>query len=355
MDAFKETILSYKRRPFLLIEPGGNNGDVLIYKGMEKKLKQLGIKYVVLRYQERFKIPLLQRLYFGVCKRILVGLSAVNKSNIYWNMAIRKLDEWTHERLLKAYKISVDPDHVFLVHGGGNINDFYHFGIRLLKNILQFNSQNVVIVGPQTYWFFETPFRKLFSKSGQEIFLFCRERPSYRLLDSLNLPGNVRVLLCHDTALYLSKQDFGLRKGHHTLVCLRTDQASAIYQGSKRVQEILESTAFGRSEGKVVFEDLSLNVDFEDFVGLIETAHRVYTDRLHVAILAAILGKETTLYSNLYFKNKAVYEYSLSNFSNVKFVSFPLSLEDPAKTVIYSYQFGHRKTDGREVGESLDN
>jgi len=205
-------------------------------------------------------------------------------------MAIRKVDEWIHEKLLRAYKVQVDPDYVFLVHGGSNINDYYHFGIRLLKNILQFNRQNVVIVGPQTYWFFETPFRRILTQAKQSIFLFCRERVSYQFLTSLNLPKNVRVLLCHDSALYLSKQDFRLRKGYHTLVCLRTDRASAILQKSKKVKEILESAAtFGRIKGKVVFEDLSLNVDFRNFVSLIETARSVFTDRLHVAILAAIL------------------------------------------------------------------
>jgi len=37
----------------------------------------------------------------------------------------------------------------------------------------------------------------------------------------------------------------------------------------------------------------------------------VRTDRLHVGILSALLGKEVHLYDNLYGKNRAVYEHSM--------------------------------------------
>ena len=39
LDKLEETILSYRNSRFLVVEPGGNHGDRLIYKGMEKKLK----------------------------------------------------------------------------------------------------------------------------------------------------------------------------------------------------------------------------------------------------------------------------------------------------------------------------
>jgi len=39
----------------------------------------------------------------------------------------------------------------------------------------------------------------------------------------------------------------------------------------------------------------------------------VATDRLHVAILASLLGKKVIFYPNDYYKNRAVFENSLSN------------------------------------------
>jgi exopolysaccharide biosynthesis predicted pyruvyltransferase EpsI len=46
----------------------------------------------------------------------------------------------------------------------------------------------------------------------------------------------------------------------------------------------------------------------------------VETDRLHCAILAAILGRRTLLRANSYYKNAAVFKHSLSRFSNAAFV-----------------------------------
>jgi hypothetical protein len=46
---------------------------------------------------------------------------------------------------------------------------------------------------------------------------------------------------------------------------------------------------------------------------------RVVTDRLHIAIAGALLGLEVELHPNSYYKNRAVYDYSLRRFSNVRF------------------------------------
>ena len=46
----------------------------------------------------------------------------------------------------------------------------------------------------------------------------------------------------------------------------------------------------------------------------------VETDRLHCAILAAILGRRTLLRANSYYKNAAVFEHSLSRLPNTVFL-----------------------------------
>lgn len=53
------------------------------------------------------------------------------------------------------------------------------------------------------------------------------------------------------------------------------------------------------------------------FLKIIAMHKTINTNRLHVAIAASMLGKNVKFYSNSYFKNKFVYEYSLINFSNV--------------------------------------
>jgi len=333
MDKLEETILRYRHSRFVVVEPGGNHGDRLIYNGMEKKLKQHQIKYLVLKYQVCFRLPILSTLFFKFCHRILKVARSISKLGKSWNLVILKLDRWIYEKFLRPYKIQATPNDVILIHGGGNINDMWH-GIRLLKSVLQHNTNNVLIVGPQTYWFKETSFPALFTKAKQAIYLFCREKFSYQLLNSLRLPRNVQVLLSNDTSFYLSKEDFHVCQGYHDLICLRTDKESALFQKKEEIEKIFKRLSLAMVPKRKIFvKDLSRVKDFRDFIHLIETSKKVYTDRLHVAIPAAILGKETVLYPNSYYKNRGVYDYSLSNYLNVKFAHFPSSLKELKKCI----------------------
>jgi len=67
-----------------------------------------------------------------------------------------------------------------------------------------------------------------------------------------------------------------------------------------------------------------LRISAHFFLSAINRFPSVITDRLHVAIGGAILGKQVRLYNNSYFKNRAVYELSLRSYPKVTFVDgFP--------------------------------
>ncbi|MCR3906934.1 MAG: polysaccharide pyruvyl transferase family protein [Tenericutes bacterium] len=319
-----------------MVEPGGNHGDRLIYKGMRKKLRHLSINHEVFHYNESIKFPFFSKLYFGLWCRFLKVFFYFFKFNQNCSRPIKKVDRWIYGRILNPFKIQASSSDVILIHGGGNMNDLWH-GIRLLKNIIQQHPDNALIVAPQSYWFEGTCFPSLFSKTSQKIYLFCREKISYQLLTSLNLPKNVHVLLSPDTSLYLTKEDFHANSGEYTLFCLRTDKESAMFQQEENNQLLWQVTSTRwQLKRKILMQDLSIFGSFKDFVALIEASKKVYTDRLHVAILAAILGKKTVLYPNSYYKNKAVYEYSLSNYPNVIFDPYPPSPAKLKQTVIMS-------------------
>lgn len=58
----------------------------------------------------------------------------------------------------------------------------------------------------------------------------------------------------------------------------------------------------------------------DSLIEAIDCFERIRTDRLHVAILGALLGKDVCLYAGGYFKNRAVYESSMRDmFPNVTF------------------------------------
>lgn len=291
LDRFEEKLLEHKKDKFLVVELRGNNGDKLIYLGLEKKLQELNIRYTTMRCEDDSKI-------------LIRTFSVIKHLKLLWLMLCKTVCRLT----VGKAKIHDSTADVVLICGGGAINDLW-CGLHTLKNVIVNNPQATIIVTPHSYWFYKTHFPRLFKNTKQEINLYCRERYSYNLLRSMNLPNNVYVYLSHDLAFYLTKTDFRPINGNYDLICPRQDVESVV---NWRVQSSEDSNA--------IVGDISLFCYFDDFVKLIERSRRVFTDRLHVAILSAILGKETFLFPNYYHKNKGVYELTLHNYPNVKFM-----------------------------------
>ncbi len=93
-------------------------------------------------------------------------------------------------------------------------------------------------------------------------------------------------------------------------------------------------------------------------VARIAACDSVTTDRLHVAILAALLGKDTTLHQNSYFKNRAVYEQSLRQLSWVRFAEDAArrpstSGNDPLLYQAARARHGATRRLGQSLGQSL--
>lgn len=277
---------------FTVIQPGGNNGDELIYKGLNKKLRDIKIKYNEIKYRE----GKLSRKISRINEKIGTNLREVNIS--------KKTD-------------------LILIHGGANINDYWGQGTRLLRNLI-LHYDVPIAVAPQTFYFTKTNFLEILKKAKQEIHLFCREETSYLILAKMQLPDNVNVYLSDDTAFYLSKEDFtyfnrGNDKGEHALLCFRGDKESKV---SLDVNEIFREIFMDWNMEIIDEGDISINHSFEDFVKIIAGAKIVVTDRLHVGVLSSILEKPTLILPNSYFKNKAIYEYSLKYYPATIFVGW---------------------------------
>ena len=301
LDRFEEILLQHRKDRFLVVDPFGGKGDQLIHMGMEKKLRELRINYKVLRYKtmnarlfETEKMLSLLRLRGSVAEKLKYVAGPI------YNL--------TYKKGSKIRDASAD---VVLLRGGAYLNDVWK-DYDILECAIRDNPHCTLIVAPQSFFFNSTRFPEFFEKSKQEIHLFCRERYSYDLLCSMHFPKNVHINLSHDTALYLPKEDFKLQneKGTYVLIAPRDDRESIVTWKTKQIPK----------QVKIFFGDIENVANFESFVNLVGNACKVYTDRLHVAILSAILGKETYLYPNSYYKNKGVYEFSLSGFPNVKFI-----------------------------------
>ncbi len=312
-DNFVRFLEQHKQKKLFLIGLGGNSGDTLLRKGLELYLQEN--KYKVSSY-------------------------------------LRNAD-------------------MIIIHGGGSISDLWHSGLTLFKNVTKSYADKTIVIAPHTIRFFKTNFETVLNSCKQKIHFFVREKSSFEQLHKMRLNNNIKVYLANDTALLLQDTSYlsSIQKQNRfVLLSFRLDRESkllgkslsfkmlesvlgmfgletvirnqadmlSVHRASgtiksvmklqksirqlcggflirKRVQNYIEKKY---KHEKIRVTDASLE-SYEDFVSLISNASVVYTDRLHVAILGAMLGKRVHLYNDKYDKIKDVYEQSLQAYPNV--------------------------------------
>lgn len=274
----------------LTIQPGGNHGDTLIYLGMRNLLINSGVDWIPLKSSSvRVDTP----------------------ANILWSNPVRIAAGIRDRMIFVNHRIKNDITTVF-IHGGGNFNNHWGGGTRCLKWASKIFDCPIVI-GPQSCWFVEEDPALIFSHISNPVVFYCRERYSYRIMNNIaDNMDNLSVYLADDTAFHVNREDLPLngKLSINTLLAFRGDSESVV--------PIIEQTV----EPPFLVRDISVDeTTFKGFVRVISRSKNVVTDRLHVAILAAILDKQVILYPNAYHKNKGVYEYSLKKYPNVNFVS----------------------------------
>ena len=159
--------------------------------------------------------------------------------------------------------------------------------------------------------------------------VFCREKKSYDYLIEQNTKA--KVLLDHDMAFRFNGNIYE----NEPAPCENLKR-QALYLKSKFLPKNVR--LFRRDpESKEHYEsDFDLSVAIEshniyeakeniDFIAsmmfeFLDHFTTIQTDRLHVAIVAALLGKNVILYDNSYGKIKGVYHQTLSKFPNVKLI-----------------------------------
>lgn len=282
-DDFTKFLQKHKKESLFLINPDGNSGDVLIRKGLEQYLKKNEFKVVN---------------------------EIENAENI-------------------------------IIQGGGNINDFWGFGISLFKDSCKKYPDKRIIVAPHSYFFFKTDFEKILKDCKGKIHLFSRDKYSLERLKKMNLNRNIHLYLANDTAFLLEDTDYlkGLRKKakeEYILVSLRNDKESRFLDKKKLkgfgvvfnklglikylkrenykkvLRKFIQNNQL-QNKGKIIVADVSLK-PYDEFINLVLNASNVYTDRLHVCILGALLGKKVYFYAASYKKIEGVYEQTLKKY-----------------------------------------
>lgn len=201
-------------------------------------------------------------------------------------------------------RYSADTD-ILIFGGGGNlIEGLYAEGRDFIQsNIHKFHK---TIIMPSTI----RGYSDLFTNNIDKLVVFCRENTTFDYIKSLSHEPNKNVFIADDMAFYLDlSQYLSLKPAYKQQAnCFRTDSESLTGEHKENNHDI----------------SLTWNGDYWDneflarnstrcMINFLEEYKVVNTDRLHVAILASLLGKEVNFYPNSYYKNEAVYNYSLLN------------------------------------------
>ncbi len=278
-----------KTEPVLSIQPGGNFGDSLIYRGFEN----------IQRDADLTTVPFREGRIRNDSPR---SLPSANLLTIGKYLS----DQLTHVR----HRVRTAPGAVY-IQGGGNFNDVWGSGIRCYRTVARYFDCPIVI-GPQSCYFPRSNPSAIFEEVDNQTHLFCRERYSAEIMRTAGRGfDHVSIQLAPDTALSLSRADLPVStvEPEYSLVAMRSDTESA----SPTLQTDIPAPVF--------VTDPSVSAgSFEDFIATVARASHIFTDRLHVAILASILEIPVTWYGVRYHKSRGVYEYSLRDSDDITFV-----------------------------------
>ncbi|MCX6731780.1 MAG: polysaccharide pyruvyl transferase family protein [Candidatus Parcubacteria bacterium] len=189
-------------------------------------------------------------------------------------------------------------NNVLFIDGGGNLVDYYSD----VKNFLikKPSLYDEIIILPHTI--FGKKQIEVLNNISSKLTFFCREKVSAEFLGNGLTRG--KVYLWHDCAFY---NKFSLvPTGKGILNVFRSDKESIL--------RILPESNNDLSHNGYATKPLN------ELIDILQKYEQVNTDRLHIAIGATLLGKRVRLFPNSYYKNKAVFDYSLKRFPNISFI-----------------------------------
>lgn len=189
-------------------------------------------------------------------------------------------------------------NNVLLIDGGGNLVDYYSDVKQFL--IMKPDAYSEIVILPHSIMG-EAQAIVLNSVSSN-LTIFCRERVSAEFLHAKLTKAKVH--LWHDCAFY----------NHFTPVPAGSGELNAFRTDRESVLETKPSSSVDLSANGYAKKPL------QELVASIQGYQHVNSDRLHIAILSTLLGKTVKLFPNAYYKNKAVFEYSLKRFPNIAFI-----------------------------------
>lgn len=202
---------------------------------------------------------------------------------------------------------------ILFVSGGGNLIKKYSYLLNHLKRVI--DDYDEVIMLPHTYN--GNDVISFLKSNQQKVRIICRELYSYRILENSGISTS-KLFLADDLALCMNLDVFEMKE-IGTLHAFREDierTNALITHDNCDLSMIIkiDNSGFDLEFWNTMNWEEYLNI----FIEILASYKVIHTNRLHIAIAAALLDKKVFLYPNSYYKNKGVYQFSLRKMKHVR-------------------------------------
>ena len=209
-------------------------------------------------------------------------------------------------------------DKLLFYGGGGNLVGMYG----ACRNFLIKNKdKNEIVVLPHTVANEDSLIKGL----GKNIKIICREETSYKYVREL-MNHKENALLLDDMAFHIKGiEKYKSREGKGVLNCFRADKEASDIKIPADNFDVSSSLKF--KSWKHDQKNPQVDVDIMKQVSLsvfdyLSRFSVINTNRAHMAIGGSLLNRKVNMFPNSYYKNRAIYDYSLKgNYPNTRYES----------------------------------
>lgn len=199
---------------------------------------------------------------------------------------------------------------VLVYAGGGNLTDKYNH----LRNFLWENyRKNEILILPHTI----CECTPLLKALGPNVKIIAREKVSFNYIKThMKHPQN--AFLSDDMAFHINNLDAYKNQPHiGTCNAFRLDSEKT----NVKIPEVNKDISGDFIKGQNCLKPEHVAITTDNIFSYLCKFTEINTNRLHISIAGALLGRKVNLYPNSYYKNKAVFDFSIKDkFKNVQFI-----------------------------------
>lgn len=245
------------------------------------------------------------------------------------------------------------PETTILLQGGGNWGDIWEEPQQFRKKIISSYPHNNIIIFPQTIYYKDKKNLiedSIFFSHFPNVTICARDQYSFNILKTYF--KNNKSFLLPDMAFFINiKKNFLLHKGSKILFAKRLDKEysssinydlipneSEIHDWPTYEKNTISNDTLSKISLFLRLADKCLNTSMQkEFVDLywekirkkelinlglnfLKDYHTIYTTRLHIAILGALMGKKIYILDNNYGKLSNFYYTWLKNTDNINLI-----------------------------------